>query len=156
MKTYTYRAVIEPGDERDWVVSFPDVPEAITQADTVSHARHAAQDALGVALLSYPARGRALPANTFGLQSPIGQDADARLVDVAAAPDVIAKLAVLDAFASSGQTADDLAGLLHIDATTMESILDPMHPTDLPLLADALEALGQRFIVGIGPANEAA
>ena len=43
--------------ERGVVVTFPDVPEAITQGDDEADARAMATEALGLALLTYPQRG---------------------------------------------------------------------------------------------------
>ena len=60
-KAFVFPAVIEPGDEAGFVVSFPDVPEAITQGDDLDDAREMAEEALGLALLSYVARGLPLP-----------------------------------------------------------------------------------------------
>lgn len=154
MKTYTYRATIERGDETDWVVSFPDIPEAVTQAATIEDARHAAQDALGLALLSYPARGRPIPERSFvGEQA---QGTDILDVDVAVAPDVMAKLAVLEAFHTSGRSRQDLGAILVKDDEDISRILDPMHPTDLQTLSDALQALGRRLVIGVTGLHEAA
>jgi antitoxin HicB len=149
LKTYTYRAVIEPGEDAEWVVSFPDVPEAVTQAETPAAARHAAQDALGLALLSYPARGRPLPGRSLA-----AVPADAEAVDVSAAPDVTAKLAVLEA--AAGRSPEELAALLRTSPGDLAQILDPMHDTDLHVLTQALEGLGQRLIVGVAPLDHAA
>ncbi|MGA0594245.1 type II toxin-antitoxin system HicB family antitoxin [Enterovirga sp. CN4-39] len=157
MRTYTYRATIEPGDEADWVVSFPDVPEAVTQAETVEGARIAAQEALGLALLSYPARGRPLPQRRQGIATQPSQTSGTSGLDISPAPDVTAKLAVLEAFAASSRTREELAAMLG-GKTDLElrSILDPFDPTELPLLAQALEALGQKLVVGVAPIDEAA
>jgi antitoxin HicB len=61
MRTFVYALQFEPGDERGAVVSFPDVPEAITQANNEADAMKQAQEALGLALLTYPRRGLPLP-----------------------------------------------------------------------------------------------
>ena len=62
MKSFIYHAVFEPGDKRGIiVVSFPDVPEAITQGTGAADAYAMAEEALGMALLSYLLRGRPLP-----------------------------------------------------------------------------------------------
>ena len=62
MKRYAYRALFEPGDRRgNIVVTFPDVPEVITQGRGKADAQSSAEEALGLALLSYPARGLPLP-----------------------------------------------------------------------------------------------
>src|SRR5207302_7161261 len=53
--------IIVRGDKCGVVVSFPDVPEAITQGDDMTDARAQAEEALGLALLTYPERGLPLP-----------------------------------------------------------------------------------------------
>ena len=60
MRTYSYGAVFETGDDGGIVVTFPDVPEAITQGNDVQDARSQASDALALALLTYLDQGRAL------------------------------------------------------------------------------------------------
>ena len=53
MKAYAYRALLEPGDRRgNVVVSFPDVPEAVTQGRGEADARTMAEEALGLVLLT--------------------------------------------------------------------------------------------------------
>ena len=62
MRTFVYRARFEPGEKRGViVVSFPDVPEAITEGKGEADAMTKAQEALGLALLTYPERGLPLP-----------------------------------------------------------------------------------------------
>ena len=54
MKAYVYRALFEPGDRRgNVVVTFPDVPEAVTQGRGETDARETAEEALGLVLLSF-------------------------------------------------------------------------------------------------------
>lgn len=65
MKTYTYAATFEPTErEGGFTVTFPDVPEAITEGRDLADARAMAADALGVALLTYLEMGHPLPAPT--------------------------------------------------------------------------------------------
>ena len=61
MRTLVHAARFEPGDEGSVVVSFPDVPEAITQGDDQADAMKQAQEALGLALLTFPRRGLPVP-----------------------------------------------------------------------------------------------
>lgn len=157
MKTYTYRAIIERGDVREWVASFPDVPEAITQAATIDEARQAAQEALGLALLSYPARGRPLPERRFVTGPAQPDDTQAHDADISPAPDVTAKLALLESFMASGRSPDELGVMLGGKSDVeVRDILDPFGMTDLHTLSQALEALGQRLVVGVTPLHEAA
>ena len=54
MQPFVYRAQFETGDRRGWfVVTFPDVPEAITDGKGMAAALRNAEEALGLALLSY-------------------------------------------------------------------------------------------------------
>ncbi|WP_394367198.1 type II toxin-antitoxin system HicB family antitoxin [Prosthecodimorpha hirschii] len=147
MRTFSYEAILEPGEASDVVVvSFPDVPEAITEGDDEHAALLSAEEALGLALLTYPARGLALPAARTVGQGPI----------VTVAADVAAKLAVLEAFSAAGISKADLAERLGKDEKAVRRILDPMHPTKLPALSEALAAMGQRLVIGVEPIVRAA
>jgi len=139
MRTYTYRAVMEPGETPGVeVVTFPDVPEAITEGVGRADALLQAADALGLALLAYLRQGRPLP-------RPAVKDGER----VTVAAEVAAKLAVLEAFAEAGISKSELARRIGRDEREVRRILDPMHATKLPSLAEALAALGRRLVVGV-------
>jgi antitoxin HicB len=141
MKTFAYPAVFEPGDSDGvFVVSFPDVPEAITEGDGMDDARRMAADSLGIALLVYIRAGRPLPR---------ARRAGKGLEIVAVEPEVAAKLAVLIAFADAGLSQSELARRLGKDEREVRRILDPMHPTKIGALDQALHALGRRLVVGV-------
>ena len=140
MRSYIYRASVERGARRGYVVSFPDVPEAITEGKSLVDARAMAEEALGLALLSYLARGRKLPK---------ARASGKLLLPVAVAPDVAAKLAVLEAFAEAGLSKSELARKLGKDEKEVCRILDSKHATKLPALTAALRALGKRLVVGV-------
>jgi antitoxin HicB len=147
MRSYVYRALFEPGDRRgNIVVSFADVPEAITQGRGEADARAMAEEALGLALLSYLERGKPLP-------KPRARGRE--LVEIAVAPEVAAKLAVLEAFAAAGISKSELARRIGKDEKEVRRILDPRHPTKLPALTAALRALGKRLVVGVMEAEAA-
>jgi antitoxin HicB len=141
MKAYTYRALFEPGDRRgNVVVTFPDVPEVVSQGRGKIDAQASAEEALGLALLSYPARGLPLPK---------ARASGKKLVSVAVAPDVAAKLAVLEFFVAAGISKSELARRIGKDEKEVRRILDPKHATKLPALTAALRALGKRLVVGV-------
>jgi antitoxin HicB len=146
MRSYVYRAEFERGTRRGLVVSFPDLPEAITQGRDMADARAMAEEALGLALLTYAARGLSLP-------KP--RASGRKLVAVAVAPDVAAKLAVLESFTAAGISKSELARRIGKDEKEVRRILDPKHATKLPALTAALRALGKRLVVGV-MATEAA
>jgi antitoxin HicB len=140
MRSYVYRAEFERGARRGVVVSFPDVPEAITQGRDMADARAMAEEALGLVLLTYLERGTTLP-------KPRARGRG--LVEIAVAPDVAAKLAVLEAFKDAGISKSELARRIGKDEKEVRRILDPKHPTKLPALMAALRALGKRLVVGV-------
>jgi antitoxin HicB len=147
MRSYIYRALCEPGDRRgNIVVTFPDVPEVVTQGRGEADARAMAEEALAFGLLSYLVRGKPLP-------KPRAKGRN--LVDIAVAPDVAAKLAVLESFAAAGISKSELARRIGKDEKEVRRILDPKHPTKLPALTAALRALGKRLVVGVMEAEAA-
>jgi antitoxin HicB len=147
VRAYSYRALFEPGDRRGTiVVTFPDVPEAITQGRSEGDARAKAEEALALVLLTYLKRGKPLP-------KPRAKGRG--LVDVAVAPEVAAKLAVLESFAQAGMTKSELARRIGKDEKEVRRILDPKHPTKLPALTAALRALGKRLVIGVTEAEAA-
>jgi antitoxin HicB len=139
MKTFEYAAEFEPGEKLGMIiVTFPDVPEAITEGSSKHDAMRQASDALGVALLSYPMRGLPIP------------KAKARTGHKISVPaDIAAKLAVLEAFTASGFSKSELARRISKDEREVRRILDPMHATKLATLVEVLSALGKRMVIGI-------
>ena len=97
-------------------------------------------------LLSYLQRGKPLP-------KPRAKGRN--LVDIAVAPDVAAKLAVLESFAAAGISKSELARRIGKDEKEVRRILDPKHPTKLAALTAALRALGKRLVVGVMEAEAA-
>jgi antitoxin HicB len=141
MRFYIYRARFVPGDRRgNIVVTFPYVPEVVTQGRGRADARAMAEEALGLVLLAYLERGKPLP-------KPRAKGRD--LIEISVAPDVAAKLAVLESFAAAGITKSELARRIGKDEKEVRRILDPKHPTKLPALTAALRALGKRLVVGV-------
>jgi antitoxin HicB len=141
MRTFVYRARFEPGEKRGvMVVSFPDVPEAITEGRGKADASMQAQEALGLALLTYPARNIPLP-------KPKAKGSD--LVPIAVEAAVAAKLAFLDAFREAGISKSEFGRKIGKDEKEVRRLLDPKHPTKLSTLTEALRVLGQRLVIGV-------
>jgi antitoxin HicB len=140
MRTYTYAAVFERGAKSGVVVSFPDIPEAITQGRDEADARSMAAEALGMVLLTYLEQGRPLPKSSKRWKD---------LVAITVEPEIAAKLAVIEAFKAARITQGELASRLGKDGREVRRILDPNHATKLPALTEALEAMGRRLVVGV-------
>jgi antitoxin HicB len=140
MRTFVYRARFEPGDRRGVVASFPDVPEAITEGRDEAEAFAQAEEALGLALLTYPARGLPLP-------KPRARGAG--LVSISVEPGIAAKLALLEAIREKGISQRAFARLIGKDEKEARRILDPKHATKLATLTAALRKLGQRLVIAV-------
>jgi len=134
---YVYYAKIEADPEGGVIVTFPDVPEAITAGEDMVEALENAEQALGLALRSYHMRGLSLPVSKYheGLQQ-VSLDAWNTL-----------KLAVVEAFNETGITKVELARLLGKQETEARRILDPNYPTKLQTLEQTLSVLGKKLVI---------
>jgi antitoxin HicB len=121
-------------------VTFPDVPEAITQGDSEVDALVQAREALAMALLTYPMRGRAVP---------VAKAKGKGLIPIAVEPTVAAKIAVLEAFRASGIGKSELGRRTAKDEKEIRRILDPRHNTKLSTLTEVLRHLGQQLVIGV-------
>ncbi|HZO46782.1 MAG TPA: type II toxin-antitoxin system HicB family antitoxin [Xanthobacteraceae bacterium] len=146
MQPFLYRAHVEPGDQRGWfVVTFPDVPEAITDGKGMMAAIRNAQEALGMALLSYIERDLPLP-------KPRARKAG--MVEVPVDPSVGVKLALLDAVRERKLSKAAFARLIGKDEKEARRILDPRHPTKLGPLSDALNHMGKSLVISVQEQRE--
>ena len=137
---YVFHARFEPDGDEFLLVTFPDVPEAITQGTGRADARAMAADALAVALRGRLADGDPLPvpaAKGNGLV-PIPVDAETAL-----------KIAVIEAFVASGISKTELKTRIGKSDAEVQRILDPDHPTRIGPLKAALDALGKDVIVTV-------
>lgn len=140
MQTLTYGAKLEADDDGSVIVTFPNVPEALTAGDDRDEALANAADALGVALLAILDAGRELP--------PAGTR-DPGLVPVVPSAQDAAKIAVISAWRESGLSKVALAKRLGVDEKVARKILDPREATKLPTLEAALRALGKRLVISV-------
>lgn len=138
---YHYVAVIEPDPDGGLLVSFPDIPEALTSGVDLTSAMANASDALGMALRGYLAKGLPLP-------RPAAKASKGRIwvsVDVTDA----LKLAVIEAFRASGMSKAELARRLGKAENEAHRILDPDYQSKAAVLEDALAVFGKRAVVSV-------
>ena len=135
MRQFTYAVKLTP-DKRDggYVVTCRDLPEAITQGETVEQALAEAADALEEAIAARIDDGRDIPAPTAKKRSE-------RAVSVP--PSMALKAAVYLAVRDAGISNSELARRLQLDEKEARRILDPHHPTKLPRIEAALAVLGR-------------
>lgn len=141
----TFYAELTPDPDGGFVVTFPDVPEAITGGETRAEALDMAADALAVALLGRLEDGVALPA---------AKTTSALLVAVTVPARFAAKIAVIEAFraacaADPSLNQSELARRLGVDHKEIRRRLDPNHKTKLPALEETLRALGKRLVIQV-------
>lgn len=129
-----YPVELEAADEGGFVVTFPDVPEAVTQGEDEDEALLRALDALETALEMYTDAGEALPAPSKPAR---GQ----RVVHPSA--QVAIKLAVYQAMQEEGVRKAELARRLGWHMPQVDRLLDFRHAGRLAAAESALSALGR-------------
>ena len=135
---YLYPVTMVQDEEGQYVVTSPDVPEAITDGASQQQALREMGDALGAALAGYAIEGRDIP-------TPSEPEPGQRLVPVA--PLVAAKLALRTALREEGMTNVALAAQLGVTEGAVRRLLDPDHASRLDRVVIALAAIGRGLAV---------
>lgn len=134
---YTYPYAIEPQSEGGWTVTFPDVPEAITEGDTEAEVAAMAEDALVTALSFYTDDGKPLPQPSAVNGRPVAR----------VPPLVAAKLALHDAMLAAGISNVELGRRIGLDEKAVRRLRDPLYRSHIGGVETALRALGRRLEV---------
>jgi len=113
---YAYPYELHPQPEGGFTVTFPDVPEAITQGDIEKEAAAMAEDALVTALSFYADKAEPLPQPSPNDGRPLAY----------VPPLVAAKLALHDAMLSAGVSNIALARQLSTDEKMVQRLRDPL------------------------------
>ena len=141
MRTFVYPARFERGDKSGvLVITFRDVPEAITQGRGEKDAIWQAADCLEEAIAGRIADGRDIPKASRAARGE-------RLIPLPAP--MAAKAALYLAMREAGITNVQLARKLGCDEKEVRRMLDPRHPTKLPRIKEALEVFGKRLVVSV-------
>jgi antitoxin HicB len=137
---FKFPARFESAPEGGYVVTFRDIPEAITQGDTLEEAQSMAVDALVTAMDFYFEDGRAVPTPS-----------KARRLEklIALPPSVACKVELLNRVVESKTRPVDLARRMGIKSQEVTRILDLHHSTKVDTLAQAFEALGFELEVSV-------
>jgi antitoxin HicB len=135
VRQFTYAVRLAP-DKQDggYVVTCRDLPEAITQGETLEEALAEAADALEEAVAGRISDVRDIP-------MPSDAKRGERMVSVP--PSMALKAAVYLAVREAGITNSELARRMRLDEKEARRILDPHHPTKLPRIEEALSVLGR-------------
>ena len=132
---YAYPYEMTPQPEGGFTVTFPDVPEAITQGDNEKEAAAMAEDALVTALSFYTDHAEGLPHPSPAHGRPLAY----------VPPLVAAKLALHDAMLTAGVSNVALARQLGTNEKTVRRLRDPLHQSRINQVDTALRVLGKRM-----------
>jgi antitoxin HicB len=130
----SYPAHFEPAEEGGFVVTFPDIPEAITQGEDVQDALLHAADALETALDFYFEAGWTVP-------TPSKLKRGQYLVQLPAS--VSAKVLLLNEMNAQKVRPAELARRLQVTPQEVTRLIDPRHKSKIDGIAVALKALGK-------------
>lgn len=128
----------QQGDEI--VVSFPDLPEALTAGADMHEAYAEASDALGAALAGHVLAHARLPASSKRRKG---------LLMVSPPPLVSAKLALRLRMKELGFTNVALAEHLGVSETVVRRLINPDHESRLSNIVEALAVLGQHLVIEV-------
>lgn len=142
--SYSYAATFEPNSGNGgFIVTFDDVPEAITEGNDFADAYEMAMDALGVALLGYLEMGKPRP-------RPVATG-----IMISPEPDVAAKIAVIETFRQAGISERTLSERIGTSDGETRNILDLDATTRFSILLRALSAMNTAFVMTTEPLEDA-
>lgn len=133
----TFTTDVEDGG---FVVTFRDIPEAITQADSEEEAFDMAADVLLSSMEFYFDAKRAVPL-------PSKPKKDERMVSLPAS--VSAKVLLLNEMIAQQVGPSELARRIGTSPQVMNRVLDLSHVTKIDTIAKALEALGKHMHIAL-------
>lgn len=132
-----YPVELTPDDNDTLLVTFPDVPEAVTFGEDEAEALLMAEDALLVMFSAYMEDRQRIPE-----PSPLNCRPGVALKVVASA-----KIALYNALLAAGKRKPDLARMLNLTAIQVDHLLSLYHKTRIEQIETALAVLGKRLIV---------
>lgn len=133
MLSYPARVV---RDGEGFMVSFVDIPEALTGASTRAEALDMAVDALTTAMDFYFEARRAVPEPSEPKRGHV-------MVDLPAS--VSAKVLLLNEMLRQHLRPAELARLMHVRPQEVNRLTDLHHPTKIDTISQALLAMGKRL-----------
>lgn len=133
-----YPALFVKAPEGGYTVTFRDIPEAITEGQTIEEAREMATDALLTAMDFYFEDGRAVP-------GPSALEAGEELVALPLS--AWAKVQLLNLRIEKNARPADIARAMGVKPQEVTRILDLHHATKIDTLAAAFRAMGAELTI---------
>ena len=123
-----------------YVVTFRDIPEAITQGETVEEALDMAHEALETAMEFYFEDKRAVP-------TPSKPKRGQHVIELPAS--LSAKVLLLNEMVAQNMRPAELARLLKTTPQEINRLINLRHTTRIDSIAAALQAMGRRLEVSV-------
>lgn len=137
---YTYPAYVEADEDGVYLVTFPDLPEALTDGSDIAEALTMAEDCLAEAIAARINDGEMIP-------TPSAVETAAYAINCP--PQIALKAAIYEAMQAQKLTKVKLAELLGVNEKEARRIVDPHHGTKLSTLVKVLRVLGKQVQVSV-------
>ena len=133
-----YPAIFEPQEPSGFFVHFVDIPEAITQGETIDECLFNGSEALSLVLEEYLDSGRKVPLPTANRQN-------AHYI----APDAKIQSALLVRWARGDRSLAEIARALETSWPSAQRLEDPHHWPSLKQLEKAASVLGKKLVLSL-------
>lgn len=140
MERFEYAVRLEPAEEGGFVVTCRDLPALVTQGDDQADALAQAADAMDEVFAIYMDEGMAFPAPSNMRKGEF---------KVSPPAETVAKAALHTAMRAASVSKVQLARRMGVDEKEIRRLLDPHHGSKLPRIAEAVQVLGQRLVIGL-------
>jgi antitoxin HicB len=144
MNRFEYPVLLTPAEEGGYVVTCRDLPQLVTQGETVEDALEEAADAMDEVFATYL---------LAGIDFPPPSKPRRREQFVSPPAETVAKAALFVAMRQAGISKVQLAKRLGVDEKEVRRLLDPHYGSKLPRIAKAIHLLGQRLVIGVESAG---
>ena len=140
MELFEYAVLLKAAKEGGYIVTCRDLPSLITQGEDKADALAQAADAMDEVFATYMLEGLTFPTPS-----------KPRRYEYLIAPpaETMAKAALYMAMSEAGITNVELARQLGVDEKEVRRLLDPHYGSKLPRIAQAIQLLGRRLVIGL-------
>ena len=144
MERFDYPVLLKAAEEGGYIVTCRDLPSLITQGEDKADALSQAADAMDEVFATYMLEGLTFPTPS-----------KPRRYEYSIAPpaETMAKAALYMAMSEAGITKVELARQLGVDEKEVRRLLDPHYGSKLPRIAQAIQLLGRRLVIGLEAAK---
>ena len=140
MERFEYPILLKAAEEGGFIVTCRDLPALITQGENEADALTQAADAMDEVFATYMLEGLTFPTSSKTRRGEYS---------VAPPAETMAKAALYMAMSEAGITKVQLARQLGIDEKEVRRLLDPHYASKLPRIAQAIQLLGKRLVIGL-------